>query len=90
MPALIIGGNAAGMTLFVIAVLRTVNWWRDRRTASWQWRRGSILWMAYFGLQLLGGTVVERLRRLETQLGSQVGAVVFACDVGHAGPKGGA
>ncbi len=55
MPALIIGGNAAGMTLFVIAVLRTVNWWRDRRTASWQWRRGSIFWMAYFGLQLLGG-----------------------------------
>ena len=43
-----------------------------------------------FRASAFGGAVVERLRRLETQLGSQVGAVVFACDVGHAGPKGGA
>ena len=55
MPALILGGNVAGFTLFIVAVLRMATWWRDHRHARWEWRRGTLWWMAYFGLQLLGG-----------------------------------
>lgn len=55
MPALILGGNVAGVTLFVIAVLRTIAWWNNHRHAPWEWRRGAIWWIAYFGLQMLGG-----------------------------------
>lgn len=55
MPALILGGNVAGFTLFVVAVLRITTWWREHRRARWEWRLGSLWWVAYFGLQLLGG-----------------------------------
>lgn len=55
MPALIFGGNAAGMLLFVILVLRLWSWWRHHRTASWSWPQGAAWWLGYFALQLLGG-----------------------------------
>ena len=55
MPALLLGGNAAGITLFVVAILRTAAWWSGHRSVPWGWRRGAIWWVAYFGLQLLGG-----------------------------------
>ena len=55
MPALILGGNVAGLTLFAIALLRTISWWQYHREAAWHWGRGSFWWILYFGLQLIGG-----------------------------------
>ena len=61
MPALIFGGNAAGMLLFVIFVLRLMGWWGNHRSQSWNWPQGAAWWMGYFGLQLLGGLWSEDL-----------------------------
>ena len=55
MPALLLGGNAAGLTLFFVAVLRIVSWRQHHRGHAWTWKRGGIWWLAYFGLQVIGG-----------------------------------
>lgn len=55
MPALLWGGNAAGWLLFGVAVLRCINWRLTHRDKPWSWREGSAGWLAFFGLQLLGG-----------------------------------
>lgn len=55
MPALLVGGNAAGITLFCIAVLRLWSWRRHHAAMHWGWREGSQWWVVYFMLQVLGG-----------------------------------
>ena len=55
MPALLWGGSAAGHVLFWVAVLRCINWRLTHRDEPWSWREGSTGWLAFFGLQLLGG-----------------------------------
>ena len=55
MPALLLGGNAAGWVLFAVAVLRCANWRSAHRDKAWSWKEGSAGWLAFFGLQVLGG-----------------------------------
>ncbi len=55
MPALIVGGNAAGWVLFAVMVLRFIRWRTAYPKEKWSWRRGSVAWLAFFGLQVLGG-----------------------------------
>lgn len=55
MPALIAGGNAAGILLFALFIVRIVNAVMGHRGQSWNWRQGGFWWMGYFGLQVIGG-----------------------------------
>lgn len=61
MPALILGGTAAGWTLALVAVLRTFQWRRRYRDDAWSWGMSAPWWMAYFGLNLIGGLWTEHL-----------------------------
>ena len=54
MPALIAGGNAAGILLFTLFITRILNAVMGHRGQPWDWRTGGFWWMGYFGLQVLG------------------------------------
>ncbi len=55
MPALLVGGNAAGITLFLIGLLRVLNWRMHHSGSTWLWKTGIPWWIGYFVLQILGG-----------------------------------
>lgn len=61
MPALLVGGNAAGWTLGIIFLLRLYNARQDWREGDWNWGAASIWWMAYFVFLLIGGAWSEDL-----------------------------
>lgn len=61
MPALIAGGNAAGIVLLLAALFRSFGWLTTRRGERWSWRKPAFWWLGYFGLQVLGGAWSEDL-----------------------------